>query len=127
MTYEIQAEILINPLRPDTPANVQKLQNHRGFDERIINAEWQTQFICFEITTKFFNYPHRTDTAVNMDRRTKYFEDLKPQFINENLQVQFICYDTPPPLYRGMFRDINLNLSAILEYACKADKCTKSL
>ena len=83
------------------------LQKIRGFDGTNINSEWQAQFICFknprncfvryEIPTEIFIYPHRANTAVNMDRHTKHFEDLKPQFINENLQVQFICYDTTPP------------------------------
>ena len=59
------------------------LQKNREFDGRIIIVEWLAQFICFEnlqdrfvkyeIPTEILIYPHRANTAVNMDRHQVFF------------------------------------------------------
>ena len=55
--------------------------------------------MTYEIPTETYIYPRRPNAPVNWDKYTKIFEDLKAHLINEDMQAQFICYETPPVVW----------------------------
>ena len=110
VTYEIPPELFINPLRQKTPANLDIIQNDRRFEDKIHNrgiggigdvlrstplpCTGRDCFVTYKIQAEIYIYHHRVYTLVNIDEYTKTFKDLNAQFINVDLQVQFICQET---------------------------------
>ena len=124
LMYKISIEIYIYRLRPNTPINVDistiklRIWRHISLMRICRHKLYVTKHQCFmtdAIQPTIYVYLLHPNTHVNADESSRKIRIFKAQFINEQLQAQFVCRETPPlPLYwrEGCF--MNYEIQAVI-------------